>query len=227
MHIALGVLGFALLGVDPLGAILVATATATETHRGRVVSFLVTALVATTLLGTVLGLVGRGFVETIGSWVPNDTSSLWLILNVIIIVAISAWLGVRFARRNQPKKDKVRKRRLLNSTFQYVFAGAVFGVSSATDPTLYGAVSLAAENGNVAIMAAASATWFLVSQFMLVAYVVGFVFGAHQRLVGAAQRWWARHRDKAEVALYVTAGLVVLFFLADTIIFAVTGRYIF
>ena len=58
-------------------------------------------------------------------------------------------------------------------------------------------------------------------------YVIGFVFGAHTRLVDAAQRWWARHRDKAEVALYVTAGLVVLFFIVDTIVYAVTGRYIF
>lgn len=221
------IVALGLLGIDPIGALLIISALMAGARRYRVLIFTATFIGGTVLLGTVLSLLGQGAIDYLQSFIPHSTSPLWAILSLAVIVAIIAWLTVRYMRRHSPAKKKVHKKPLLDSTWQFTVTGLVFALSALTDPTFYAVIVLAAETHNPIVMAGLHFTWISISQIPLLAVVAAYLFNIHKPFIKATKKLWKKHKNTLWLILYAAAITLAVALLVDIGAFIATGNYLF
>ena len=226
MQALLSIIGLGLLGIDPIAALIATSAIATHTKKYKILLFTLSFLIGTVVLGVILSLLGQGVLDYLQSFIPNDDSPLWLILNAIIIIAIIVWLVVRFSRRNKPKKEKKSKRKV-GSVWQLVSLGLFFALTALSDPTFYAVIVVAAETHNVFAMAGLHLLWITITQIPLIAVLIAYYLNAHKKLLSITDRLWSAHKQKLMVVLYSGAIVIALVLLADTIFYLVSGKYLF
>jgi hypothetical protein len=226
MQALLSIIGLGLLGLDPVAAIIVASAIAVHSRKYKVLIFTLAFLLGTTVLGVFLSVLGQNAIDFIQSFIPSDISPLWLILNVLVIVVIIVWLTVRFTKRNKVKKEK-KSKSLLGGAWQFFAMGLLFALSALTDPTFYAVIVIASETHNVFAMSGLHLLWISISQIPLLAIVVAYYLNAHNKLIVYSDKLWAAHKQKFTTILYILAILLALILLVDTIVYLTSGAYWF
>lgn len=224
--VMLQVLGLGVAGIDPLGAVLVFSAITAGAARAKVVALAVSVLVATVAAGVVLTLTGRSLAGNSTSAEPSEPGPVWAYIELAVAVVLVVWLwrGLSGKREVGPKAES--KRRLKGPVLVFVGAGCLFSLTSVVDPTFLAAAAVLGPVDNMFFTFIAFGVWTLISQFMLFVLLVAFLVGADQRIVGASQRLWARHRDRFRVFLYVAGAVAVVVLAFDAGYFFINDRYI-
>ena len=225
MQPLLTIIGLGLLAIDPVEAMLVASAIMARTKKSKIVLFTLTFILGTAGFGVILSLLGQGAIDYVRSIIPSDTSPLWAILNIVIIAAVIVWLVIRFTRRNKPSKKE--KKQLFGNTWSFVAAALLLAVSALADPTFYAVILTAAETHNVFAMIGLNLLWIIIGESPLVILFIAYLFNAHKPLLKYTSRFWEAHKQKLIVALYCAAILLALVLLTDTIVYLATGAYWF
>ncbi len=226
MQTIYGILGLGLLGIDPLGAIVASTAIAAKVKKSRVLLFGLTYFSGTVIIGVVMSILGQEAIDFVQSFIPDDFSPAWAILNLLIVLIISGWLLIRFLKRNKPKKTP-KKKTLLGGVWQIIAVGLIFAASSLTDPTFYAVIILAAESHNILSMIGLHLLWVCVCQLPLILITGAYYLNIHQKLLSKSAKLWRLHRQKFIVVLYLIAILICLLLLADSAVYLVSGQYMF
>lgn len=225
MQALLSIIGLGFLGIDPIAAILAASAMAAHAQKHKILLFTLSFLLGTTLMGVLLSLLGQNAIDYIQSFIPSDISPLWSILNLTVIAAIIVWLLIRFLRRNAPKKPDKKRKSLVGGSWQFIAAGLLFALSSLTDPTFYAVIVIAAGTHNVFAMAGLHLLWISISQLPLLIVVTAYYLNAHKNLLVYVDKAWKAHKQKAMLMLYAAAIILALVLLADTIVYMVSDTY--
>lgn len=219
-----GVLGFAVLGFDPFSVLILAAALGAGARRRALVAFAVGTLVATVVLGTVVGRSVHhltGYLLHEARHVPGG----WrLAVELVVAAALAAWAVHRRRTRDRPR-DPTRPPKGVSARALLV-AGLVWGLASVSDPGYVGAVLLTAREHNHLVMAAALVLWFLVAQSPLVVTVAALAAGrdarAVRRVVDVTERLVRLMRPLVTAALVVLA----LALLADATSYVVGHHFL-
>lgn len=182
--------GLGVAGLDPVGALILATAIASGARRDAVLAFSASSLAVTVVVGIVLGESVQRLVDAIstGLHVP-DVARFWLQLATAAALAIWA---VRRHRQRRTKRIPEPRPARGSSMAAMLVAGVLWGIAALTDPTFYATAALAAQHGGIVVPAVLLTVWFLVSQLpafaVTVTYLVDTEGPAVTRLVALTKR---------------------------------------
>ena len=219
-----GVLGFAVIGFDPFSVLILAAALGAGARRLALLAFLGGTLLATVVLGTVLGRSVHRVAHLVVRDAHHVPSGWRLGVELVVALALAGWAAHRWRTRDDPpdpaKPPRGTGRRAL------FLAGLLWGLASVTDPGYVGAVVLVAREDSRLVSAGALVLWFLVAQSPMVLTVAALAAGRDarpvRRVVGATERIVRAMRPVVTVALLVLA--VAL--LADAASYAVGGHFL-
>ena len=219
-------IGLGIAGIDPLGALLLMTAITARMSSLKIKLFTITVLVSTILTGVVLSILGTGIIERLKGSVPNDTSSAWVYINITIAVIIATWLLYKFRTSKSPDTGK-KKKTLQGSGVTVFIAALLFGISAVLDPTFLANISFAAQTDNVVTIFVMHTLWTTISQMMLFALFVAYLFGKHEKLVVKSRSLWNRNRKLFHNIVFGAGVLAVLLLLLDSFNYLLSGTYFF
>jgi hypothetical protein len=218
-------LGLGIAGIDPLGAVLLMTAIASQFTRSKIIFFNVLVLVSAVLVGTILSVVGASFLSNINDIFPENTSSVWVYVNLLIAAVTTVWLIRRYLNRNKPKNNKSTKK-LGSSYYAIAVTAVLFGAGSVFDPTFLAAISLAAQTNNLATIVAMHTIWIITSQIMLFVLFIAYLNGKHEKVITYSREQYTKHKSLLQNVLYVAAIGVIIVLIADSISYLVSGNYL-
>jgi hypothetical protein len=219
-------IGLGIAGVDPLGALLLMSAITAGMSSLKIKLFTITVFVSTILTGVLLSFLGTGIIERLKGSLPGESSGVWLYVNIAIAVVIIVWL-VRKAR-HKPTPDTKKDRKSLQGNSLTVFTVALlFGVGAIFDPTFLANISFAAQTENAATVIIMHTLWITISQIMLFALFIAYLFGKHEKLVLKSRSLWKRHRKLFSNIIFGAGVLAVILLLADSLNFLLSGNYFF
>lgn len=226
IELVLRAAGLGVAGIDPLGAILLSAAISAGASRTKIFIFAASVALSTVIAGTVLALSGNAIIDSTDTSTSGDPSGAWAYVEIAVAAVIVIWLLRRWLARDDLSPREPRAK-LEGSSFAFAITGVVFSVSSVLDPTFLATAAIVGRSSNLATIAFSFAVWLVVSQIMLVALLVAFARGAHERLTATAKGWWGRHRTALRTALAVAAGLVATALTADGAYRLATGEWAF
>ncbi len=223
--VLLQVVGLGLAGIDPLGAALLVGAIAAGAGRTKVFAFAASVFITSVVAGTAMAVLGNRLLENVDDAVPSASSPVWAYLEVVVAAVIVVWLIRRRAPADEDAAPKTQ-RNISRSTAAMVTAGAAFTVTSALDPTFLATFAVVGPSGSVVTALLSFTIWTLISQVLLFSLVVAFNFGAHERALDAARRWWERRKTLFTALLQAAGVIVVIALLIDASYFFATGKYL-
>lgn len=230
MHTFLVVVGLGLAGIDPFAAIALLAAIIAGVSRRKALVFFFSMLLFTLCVGVALSIGGEAVMRTLTTYLPSDSSPVWLYVNLGIIALLLTWLLYRWYRDFHPRSGRTDKpkRRLTGTVWSFAAGGIVYSfIGALSDPTFYATIAVTAQTGNIFAVAGLQLLWFVLGQCMLVVLVVGFLFGAHKNIVKKSQLFWQKYKHYMPVALRIVAGLLIIIFTVDTVVFLIKGVYLF
>lgn len=217
--------GLGIAGIDPLGALLLMTAIAAKLSRSKLIFFNITVLLSAVIAGTIVSLVGAGFIASIKDVLPVSTSRVWVIVNLIVAAAILIWIVRRKLTKNRPKTQKPRNK-LSGSNYTIAATGLLFGAGSVLDPTFLANISLAAQSESLVTIVAMHTIWILVSQIMLFGLFAAYLQGRHESVIGYTRRQYGKHKSLLQNILYLTAIAVCILLVSDSVSYLASGKYL-
>lgn len=221
----LAAFGLGIAGIDPLGAVILIAAIAANFTRARIIFFSITVLVSAIITGTILSVVGAGFITSIKDQLPVPTSSVWLAVNLAIAVIILVWVIRRKLSENKQKVEKPRKK--TNSSYTAIAAtGILFGAGSILDPTFLASISLAAQTNDLITILVMHTVWIITSQIMLFVLFVAYLNGKHEKVIDYFRMQYKKHKNLLINILFVAAIAVFILLVSDTIYYLVYGQYL-
>lgn len=226
MNALLAILGLAIAGIDPFGAILLAGAIGAGLEKSKIIGFTVAVWLGAIATGTALSVIGIQFIEQIKNIFPSLSSSVWIYVNVILAVAIAIWLYRQIKHTASDKQKPSRKRKLQGSLIATISFGAVFGATSVLDPTFVAAIGVAAQTGNIVSIVALHTIWITISQFMLFGLLAAYLLGKHHQLLDWSKSFWRKHKPIFMRLVHALAFAVVILLIADSIVYLVSGDYL-
>ncbi len=214
--VALGVVGF-----DPTGAVLLVSAIAARAGRTKVFAFTAMVFVTSIVTGTALALLGK---RVFGESRSITSGPVLAYFEVGTAFFIAVWLANNLMSSDaEPGRPR---RNIAQSTPAMAVGGAAYALTTVLDPTFPATAVLVGPSGTM-VAVASFAIRTLISQVALIALVVAFIFGTHERPVDAIRRWWQRHEILLTKLLNATLVLSVIVLLADAGKYFTTGEYIF
>lgn len=214
--VALGIVGF-----DPTGAVLLVSAIAARAGRTKVFAFTATVFVTSIVTGTALALLGK---RVFGESRSITSGPVLAYFEVGTALAILVWLASNLmSSDSEPGRPR---RNIAQSTPAMAVGGVAYALTTVLDPTFPATAVLVGPSGTMVALAS-FAIRTLISQVALIALVVAFIFGTHERPVDAIRRWWQRHETLLTRLLNATLVLGVIVLLADAGKYVTTGQYIF
>lgn len=213
--VALGLLGF-----DPTGAVLLVGAIAARASRTKVFAFTAAVLITSVVAGTALAVVGD---RVFGDSESITSGPARAYFEVAAALAILAWLADNL---RTPSADAPPRRNIAQSTAAMTLGGVAFALTTVLDPSFPATAVLVGPSGfGVAL------TSFVIRAVMvhiaLIALVVAFVFGVHERPVDVIRRWYERHKKLLTRILNATLMISIVVLLADAGKYFTTGEYVF
>jgi hypothetical protein len=224
------VIGLGVLGLDPLGALLMISAHACGAKRGKVLAFTLAFLLFTQVLGVACALLGSRAIDQLLSLVPGDESPAWAVVYAVTAAALVVWVVRRAVRRheNKPEKQPGRLSRLLSgSTLAFIAGGMLWACSSFSDPTFYAVILASAEAPSLLGTIFYPLLWIYITQIPLIALIIGLYLGVYDILVSRVSAFWQRHRSKVMVPLYLLALAAAAALAFAAVTFLATGTYLF
>ena len=212
----------AIAGIDPLGAILVASAIATGLSKVKIILFTACVFIFTIVTGVFFSYIGTNFLANITSSLPESNSSIWAYINIVIVVIICLWLYKKSKSRTVQKP----KKKLIGSTLTIALAGIAFGVGAVFDPTFLAVISLAGQNGNLFTIITLHTVWILVSQIMLFGLFIAYIIGKHELILSKSKTLWHKNKQKFNMLVFGAAALSIVILAVDTLVFVTTGDYL-
>lgn len=213
--VALGLLGF-----DPTGAVLLVGAIAARASRAKVFAFTAAVLATSVVAGTALAVVGN---RVFGDYEFITSGPVRAYLEVATALALLVWLADNMKTTNAHAPPR---RNIAQSTPAMATGGMAFALTTVLDPSFPATAVLVGPSGFVVAL-----TSFVIRAVMvhiaLIALVVAFVFGVHERPVDAIRRWYERHKKLLIRLLNATLVLSIVVLLADAGKYFATGEYFF
>lgn len=222
----LTILGLAIAGIDPVGAILLAGAISASLAKSKVIGFTLSALLGTVIAGTVFSVIGIRFIDQIKSLFPSLSSGIWVYVNIALALLILVWLYRQLWRKTDTKQKPAKKRKLQGSLFTVVGLGIVFGASSVLDPTFVAAIGVAAQTENVLVIVGLHTVWITISQFMLFGLLIAYLLGKHHQLLNWSKTFWHKHKPGFIKVVHFAAFAVSLILVIDSITYLTSGSYL-
>lgn len=218
--------GLGLAGIDPFGAILLLSAIAAGIGSFKIKMFTITVFFSTIITGVLLSLIGAGIIDQIKSGVPNETSIVWVFVNITIALVISIWL-VRKSRRKPTLEAKNQKKTLKGSNSTVFLVAILFGIGAVFDPTFLANISFAAQTSDVTTMIAMHTIWTVITQIMLFVLFIAFMLGKHEKLITISKQFLKKHQTSLNTTVFTAGILSVLFLIADSLSYFIFDKYIF
>lgn len=209
-------------GIDPLGAILVASAIAAGVTRGKIILFTCCVFIFTILIGVFFSYIGTNFVATATSMVPDSNSTFWVYVNVLIMAIICLWLY----RKTKAKTVEKPRKKLTGSMFAIAIVGIAFGAGAVFDPTFLAVISLAGQNGSILTIISMHTIWILISQIMLFSLLIAYLTGKHELVLSKSKAIWIKHKQLLNSFVTGAAILSIVILAIDILAFLVWGDYI-
>ncbi len=213
--LALGVVGF-----DPTGAVLLVGAIAAKTNRTKVFAFTAAVLITSVVVGTALAVVGN---RVFGDYEFITSGPARAYVEVATALVLVAWLA---SNLKATSADASPRRNLAQSTTAMTLGGVAFALTTVLDPSFPATAVIVGPSGFVVALTSFVIRAVLV-HLALIALVVAFVFGVHERPVEATRRWYERHKKLLIRILNAILVLSIAVLLADAIKYFATGEYVF
>jgi hypothetical protein len=218
--------GLGLAGIDPLGALLLLSAIAAGISGFKIKLFTITVFFSTIITGVLLSLVGVGIIDRIKSGVPNETSVVWVFVNITIALVISIWL-VRKSQHKPTLETKKQKKTLKGSNTTVFLIALLFGIGAVFDPTFLANISFAAQTSNITSMIAMHTIWIVISQIMFFVLFIAYLLGKQEKLITISKQFLNKHRTSLNTTVFTAGILSVFFLIADSLSYFIFDKYIF
>lgn len=226
MNELLTVLGLAVAGIDPVGAVVLAGAIGAGLGRAKIIGFSLATLLSAVVTGSLFSVIGIEFIDQIRAWFPGANSSVWFYVNIGLALLIIAWLVRKRKSGLDASTGQTTKRQLKGGVITVAALGAVFGVSSLLDPTFIATIGVAAQTNSLPAIISAHTIWIVCSQFMLFGLAAAHMLGKHRQLLEWSAAFWRKHKPGFVKVVRITALLMSLLLLADSAAYALWGRYL-
>lgn len=213
------VLALAVAGFDPTGAILLVGAIAAKASRTKVLAFTAALFVASVVIGTAMALASNSvFGESL-----SLTSGPF---RAYFEVGMALFIGIWLADSLRSTRDDARPRRnIAQSTPAMTLGGVIYALSTVPDPSFPATAVIVGPSGAyVAVVSFLIRT--VISQALLIALVVAFLFDAHEKPVEAMRRWYERHKVLLIRILNASLVLIAVAALADAGTYFATDDYL-
>lgn len=220
----LGVAGF-----DVLGVIVLVAALSARVPKKSILIFVITAFIATVLLGVGLSLFLSPLVDYIANMVNQFSDSIWVIINLFLIVLLFVWVLFRTVKlANKKSFDKRKHKSFFSKIMKYgmVFVGIVFALSSIFDPTFLALIALAGNNSDIISVVTAFAVWVLISQISLFIFAVAILINKHKNLNEWIKKIQKKYSQTISISLTIIIFIVCLLLLINLITFLNTGSWL-
>lgn len=227
MEVILFALGLGLAGIDPLGLLLAMSARASGASRRQIVLLSIITLVGTVGVGTaIVWLLGDG-VQAVASWFAGLPDTVWLWLEVIIILLLLIWAAKRVIVHLRPPRTEASASQL-NRFIRYgmTAVSVVFMLSMFADPTVLGLLTVAARHGQLLYAALGLAIWITLSQLPLFVFTIMMLCGADKAYIRWFTRFRSRYRRRISLAITAALGLIILVLLLDVGVFVLSGQWV-
>lgn len=220
------VVGLGLAGIDPLGLTLLIAAVAAGARKPQVISFCIATMVAAISIGVVFSVFGKQLMDQIVAFVPDADDPAWAIVELIVAALIVYWLVSSVRASNKSEVDLDAKLPDQLSVFTMLLTGLVFGAVTVLDPTFFATSVIAGQTTTLLPMIGLVFAWLLLSQILLFAFALAYLFDVHQPLIDFAKPIWNKLKRPIVSLLYVGLALFAALLTADALTLFVSGNYL-
>lgn len=222
-ELAVTAFALGLAGVDPAGLVIALGALAGGARERSVIGFALVVVVGTALLGTVLTLTVGQRLQRVDWSALTPPTWLGAAVELALAAGLLVWAVLRVA---QSDVRPPRPRRRAVSGVALLWAGVLFAMSAALDPTFGGLVVVAGREESVGVVASAHLVWIITSQAPLVVLTIAVLLRTHV----SALAWLEDRVSRARPALAKVGtgalGVVGIVLLTDVVWWFTTGRFL-
>ena len=221
-------IGLGLAGIDPLGALIVASAVAAGMKKRQVATFALVVFGGTVAMGVALSL---GFGASTTALVEKFNylpDGVWVAVNLAVIALLWGRALKRIllkksgansdAANPDNKQNKWLKRGI------WALSG-FFLLTTLADPSYLALIAAAGHQQSFWLALVGHTIWVLVSQFMLFVLVGAVMLGKHQPVVAKMKLLQKRHGQKIGWVLTGIIFMVGMVFLVDLASFWASGSW--
>ena len=212
-------LGFA--GIDPVGMMLLITMQTAGLSKKKAFLYGGLVLFGTAILGFILSsLLGRG-VSDLASSIDNFSNTVWVWINLALILILTVWGIKRLLAKEQKEKEKGQK------SSKGVYTAAAFMTFTAlTDPTFLAVLALSGQVNHLFLSVLYNLLWVLISQAPLFLLLLAIVFNKHHIFIDKFNAYYEKYKRPIN---YAVTGLIffsVFIFVANLIVYWFSGTWL-
>ncbi len=220
------VIGLGFAGIDPLGLSILVAAIAAGASKPHVIAFCAASLVGIAVIGAVFWAFGKEVDDLIAALIPDLNDPVWAVIELCVAALIFYWLVSQYTASEDAKAPTAPKPPQRMSVFGMVFAGLAFCGATALDPTFFATAAIASQAETVLVAIAFFIVWLLISQSLLFAFALAYLFDAHQPLIDFVKPIWEKVKTPVLRLFYIVLFAVAVGLTADALTFFATGTYL-
>ena len=217
--------GFGLVGFDPTIALVAAASLLLGRPSRQVAAFLISAIVATPVLGTVLALtVGRALADV--DWRHLLRTGWWpAAVEAALAVAALGWVAWRV--RRGVRADAHADRSTGGGLWAAVGLGLLLAGAWVADPGFVAGVVAAGRTGSVAAVVAGQLIWVAIAQCLSFVVLIALAVVEPERLARRFESVWQRTAAWRYRLFTAAVALLALALALDALWYAGAGHYAF
>lgn len=220
------VLGLGFAGIDPLGLSILVAAIAAGARKPHVIAFCAASLVGIAAIGAVFWVFGKQVADQINALVPDLNDPVWAVIELCVAALIFYWLVSHYTASEDAKAPTPAKLPQRMSVFGMVVAGLAFSGATALDPTFFATAAIASQAKTVFVAIALFIVWLLVSQSLLFAFALAYLFDAHQPLIDFVKPMWEKVEKPVIRLFYMALFALAVGLTVDALTMFATGSYL-
>ena len=201
-----------LAGIDPTGALVIITALTKKVNKNKISLFVITAIIATLLVGLVGGnFIINNFANIIAKLFNYLPEYIYMILEFIIGIILLIW----FIERIIPKdKIKIKKESFFTKSIKkgLFFVGIIFAITAPLDPSFLAIITLVGHNNNIIENILSILSWVLISQLPMIIIYITVILNKDKKLINYLQnnKLINRRKDQIKKVLNITLSIIIL-----------------
>ncbi|MDO4813601.1 MAG: hypothetical protein Q3988_00760 [Gemella sp.] len=220
MNNLLAVFGLSIAGIDPLGMMFLVTALTIGISKRSAYIYGSSVFLGTAGLATLFSFALSRYLEELANFFNSIPNTIWIALDVTIIVILSIWALKRIFNKNIDDEKKSSSKGLLIAALLMIF-------TAPTDPSLLAVISIAGHTNNLALAFIYNLLWSVLSQIPLALLLLSLILGKEKLFVNKFNVFYKKHKSKIYTTVTTAIIIMVLAFIFDLSYFFITKTWLF
>lgn len=223
MDLLFASIGLGILGIDIVGALIIAAARSQGAPRRSIALFALIVLFGTALYGIILSiLLGEGINE-VADWILGIPPMFFKLFEVLVVVLLLAWIYIRLTKKNKSRRSNKLQRIQKSLGKGLVFAAILFVFSAVLDPAFLALIAASGREGVLIDIIIAHLVWSFVGQIPLYALAIAMIFKKEEYITAWFKKVWKKYQSTLTNGVTLLIGIVALAIIFDVTKFFIVG----